>query len=465
MSAPTPGAPRLLWRYLWAWTLLALLTIWATLAGVAYYTGVHEAEEITDGQLVSTAELLLRQASPGAAPAAEATAIDTPQRHALATGYAPELRVVAWAAGRVVWDTHGMAAQLPATLVAGHQTVRLPMAGEAHDWRVFVANADAHGADGHRVAVLVDTRRHRALGRDIAEHIVRPALVLLPLVALLLAWAIRRGLRPLKRLSRAIGALDVDAGQTLPPAQPFRELATTVQAINGLVDRLQTQWRRERRFTSDVAHELRTPLAALVWQARLARDGHDPAERAQALQQVEQDALRAGRILTQLLDLARAQGPDALPDQAVDLCALARQVVTDHVPQAHAGDHDLALDAPDTPLWVAGRPAMLALALRNLVDNALRHTPPGTRVEVSVATGADGRVTLAVCDDGTSRPAATSPRTAGMGIGLTLVQRIADAHGVALEQGGGRAPLGTRYALVWPAASSAPTPPSTPSAG
>lgn len=458
MNGHGPTAPRLLWRHLWARTLLALLTIWVTLAGVAYYTGVHEAEEITDGQLVSTGELLLRQA---ASDPASTTAVDPTHRHALATGYSPELRVVAWRAGQVVWDTHGMAAQLPSSLVAGHQTVTFPMNSEPHDWRVFVANADARGADGHRVAVLVDTRRHRALGRDIAEHIVRPALVLLPLVALLLAWAIRRGLRPLDRLSQAIGALDVDAGQTLPPAQPFRELATTVQAINGLVDRLQAQWRRERRFTSDVAHELRTPLTALVWQAKLAREDSEPAVRNQALQQVEQDALRAGRILTQLLDLARAQGPDAVPDQAVDLCALARQVVTDHVPQAHGCDHDLALDAPDAPLWVAGRSAMLALALRNLVDNALRHTPPGTRVEVSVGTGADGRVTLAVSDDGTSRPTGSAPPAAGMGIGLTLVQRIADAHGVPLQQGGGTAPFGTRYALVWPTVAPPPAP-STP---
>ncbi|WP_101050249.1 ATP-binding protein [Macromonas nakdongensis] len=447
----TPGAPRLLWRHLWVRTLLALLAIWFTLAGVAYYTGVHEAEEITDGQLVSTAELLLRQST------ADTPADHPPEaapRHALATGYSPELRVVAWAHGHTVWDTHGMAAQLPDTLVNGHQTLTLP-AGDGHRrWRVFVADAD--GVGGHRVAVLIDTRRHGALGRDIAEHIVRPALVLLPLVALLLAWTIRRGLRPLNELSQAIGALDVDAGQTLPPEQPFRELSTTVQAINGLVERLQTQWRRERRFTSDVAHELRTPLAALVWQARLARADGEATVRDQALQQVEHDALRAGRILTQLLDLARAQGPDAAPDQVVDLCELARQVVTDHVPQAHERRHDLSLDAPDTPVWVAGRSAMLALALRNLVDNALRHTPPDTRVEVVVQPAADGSVTLAVRDDGASRRPDAHPPRPGMGIGLTLVQRIADAHGIPLRQDAGPPPFATRYALVWPATATPP---------
>ncbi len=449
---PTPRAdraPRQLWRYLWGWTLLALLGIWAALAAVSYYTGVHEAEEITDGQLVSTAELLLRQAGLGELDPMDQPA-HPPSRNPWASGYAPELRVVAWEAGTLAWDTHGMAERLPPTLVAGHHTRVLSLAGQVRTWRLFVADAAGPGHAPRRVAVMIDTHRHVALGRDIAEHIVRPALVLLPLVALLLAWAIRRGLRPLNELSRAIDTLDIDAGQTLPARQPFRELAGTVSALNALVERLQAQWLRERRFTSDVAHELRTPLAALVLQARLAREGETPGVRAAASRQVEHDALRAGRILSQLLDLARVQGLDAGAEQPVDLCALARQVTRDHVPLAHELGQELGLEAPALAVTVPGRAAMLELALRNLMDNALRHTPAGTQVEVRVGLAPDGTVALSVSDDGARHGPQDSARP-GMGVGLTLVQRIADAHGIQLRHDPGVAPFTTCYALVWPA--------------
>lgn len=457
MTPPTPRAnsttvPRRLWRHLWAWTLFALLLIWCTLAGVAYYTGVHEAKEITDGQLVSTAELLLRQAGLGELDPSD------PILHPLgrlpgADGYSPELRVVAWEDHELAWDSHGMAGRLPPTLVAGHHTLVLTMATQVRTWRVFVADAIGPGHLPRRVAVMIDTHRHAALGRDIAEHIVRPALVLLPLVAVLLAWAIRRGLRPLHALAHDIDQLDIDAGQTLPARQSFRELAGTVHAINALVERLQAQWLRERRFTSDVAHELRTPLTALVLQAQVARDHADADERTAALLRIEQDALRAGRILSQLLDLARAQGPDTDPTQTVDLCALARQVASDHVPLAHETGHELSLELPaGEAVTVAGRTAMLELALRNLVDNALRHTPAGTQVEVRVARDATGAVALSVSDDGGRAGGAPTPvARPGMGVGLTLVQRIADAHGMELQQGAGAPPWTTRYALVWAA--------------
>jgi two-component system sensor histidine kinase QseC len=275
--------------------------------------------------------------------------------------------------------------------------------------------------------------------------------VFLPLVALLLASAIRRGLLPLQRLSGKIAALDVDSGQTLVPQQPYRELGVTVQSINALVLRLQAQIERERRFAADVAHELRTPLTALVLQARLARHGA-AAEQAQALQAVEQGALRAGRILSQLLDLARAQSMTGDFSEPVDLCALALRVVSEHAALAHELGQDIALEAPEQALALPVQATLLELALRNLVDNALRHNPAGTYVEVRVARDAEGQVTLSVSDDGGDFSATHSadPDT-GLGIGLTLVERIAQSQGAQLVRDAGAAPFGKRFALVWPA--------------
>jgi two-component system sensor histidine kinase QseC len=451
MTPSNPAAPRLLWRYLWAWTLLTLLTLWLTLAAVAYYTGLHEADEITDGQLVSSAELLLR-AHARFAPASHA-ANPANERNTHATGYAPELRLVLWEHGQVLWDTHGVAPLLPPDLRPGHQTLTLG-SPPAQPWRVFVADAPAHHGTARRVAVMIEMGRRQAMGRDIAEHIVRPALVLLPLVALLLAWAIRRGLRPLERLSASIASLDVDTGQMLPARQPFRELSSTIHAINTLVQRLQSQLQRERRFTSDVAHELRTPLTAMLLQSRLARASSDPGSRSAALESVEHDALRAGRILGQLLDLARAQSLDGQATEPVDLCALAREVTAAHAPLAYELGQELACEAPADPLQVPGHRTMLELALRNLVDNALRHTPAGTLVEVSVARGAAGGATLTVSDNGArmgTPPGAPQAPSTGMGVGLTLVQRIAEAHGIAVDQTPGTPHSPHRFTLAWPA--------------
>ena len=458
--------PRSLWRYLWAWALGGVVALWLLLAGLAYSTGYHEAEEISDGLLVSAAQLLL--SLPLDAPLSEAlkmplTVSDAskpfaaPQAalpKALAqhppNAYAPEFHVLVWQDERLVWDSHGVHAQWPTRLALGHQTQGLTMQGVSQDWRVYVGES-TEGGSVRRVAVFMDPAGREALAADISEHILLPALVFLPLVALMLASAIRRGLLPLQRLSGKIAALDVDSGQTLVPQQPYRELGVTVQSINALVLRLQAQIGRERRFAADVAHELRTPLTALVLQARLARHG-PAAEQAQALQSVEQGALRAGRILSQLLDLARAQSMTGDQSEPVDLCALALRVVSEHAALAHELGQDIALEAPES-LALPGQATLLELALRNLVDNALRHNPAGTYVEVRVACDGAGQVTLSVSDDGGDFSAAcTSGSDTGLGIGLTLVERIAQSQGAQLVSDAGAAPFGKRFALVWPAA-------------
>ena len=465
--APGTPQPRSLWRYLWAWALGAVVALWVLLAALAYSTGYHEAEEISDGLLVSAAQLLLSQ--PLDAPLNEAlkaplSVPDASKPHAVPqlalpkalaqhspNAYVPDFHVLIWQDERLVWDSHGVYAQLPPRLALGHQTLGLTMQGISQDWRVYVG--ESTGASSvRRVAVFMDPARREALATDISEHILLPALVFLPMVALMLASAIRRGLLPLQRLSGKIAALDVDSGQILVPQQPYRELGVTVQSINALVLRLQAQIARERRFAADVAHELRTPLTALVLQARLARHGAGN-EQTQALQAVEQGALRAGRILSQLLDLARAQSLTPDVHESVDLCALALRVVSEHAALAHELGQDIALEAPEHALALPGQSTLLELALRNLVDNALRHNPAGTYVEVRVARGASGQVTLSVSDDGGDFHAARTPDSeTGLGIGLTLVERIAQSQRAQLVRDAGAAPFGKRFALVWPAA-------------
>lgn len=447
MSTRSPALPlvraqRELWRHLWNWTLGALLVVWLTLVAVAWYTGHHEAEEITDGQLMAVARLWMR-AAPHDEPA---THQDVGQDRVSA--YVQDVALIQWDDERLVTDTHGMAQGLglaaPPPLGFSVRPFQGPKGPS--QWRLYVAG---QRVDGHerRVAVLMDMAHRYDLGRDVALHVARPALLVLPLIALVLWWTIRRGLRPLEHLSREVAALDTAHGQRLDDRQRFREFSSTVTAINTLVDTLQTRAQREREFASDVAHELRTPLSAIALQARAAQTGSTPEQ----LQRLEQEALRAGRILAQLLDLARAQRnagdsapvPTALGEVAADLIAA-------HAQQAHDSGHELSLLQPETPVTVRVNPMLLELALRNLIANALRHTPPGTQVTVEVWR--DARACgVSVGDDGqrAGAPAVDTTATHGLGLGLRLVERMAGEMGGQLVRSTGQPPMTTCFTLRW----------------
>lgn len=438
--------PRLptLWRYLWSWVVGALLVVWTTLLLVAWYTGHHEAQEITDGQLEAVARLWL-SVEPD-----KTLSIPEPIASSRTRAYVQDVAVLHWVDGELFTDTHNLADSLGLAEPPAHgftNRVQTTGSGEVR-WRVYAAaGQDEHAAD--HVAVLMDMDHRVDLGRDMALKLARPALLVLPLVALLLWWAIRRGLRPLDHLSRDVAALDGLGGQRLDTAHRFHEFSSTVHAINTLVDSLKTQARREREFASDVAHELRTPLAAMSLQASAAR--HDPSP--ERLAQLEASALRAGHILSQLLELARAQrdgsGREAWKD--VVLGEVAAGLIASHAQEGFESRHELSLEEADTPVVLHTQPMLMELALRNLIENALRHTPAGTQVVVAVwQTVAEAGVS--VSDDGQRANASSSTQArspSGLGLGLRLVERIAEQLGATLQRDTGEAPMTTRFALRW----------------
>ena len=441
------AAPLLLRRYLLRWALGTLLVVWLLLVALAWSTAFHEARKFSDGQLVAIARLWLTAAPSSAISPTPSRAIeDAP---VLAHEYLQDVAVLAWDEGSLVTDTHSMAEGLSAASlpVQGFATVDIMAAGVVRPWRAYAVQSN-QGV--RRVLVLMDMKQRHELGNDIAEHVAQPAILVLPLVALLLWWAIRRGLRPLDHLSRDVAALDGLGGQRLDTAHRFHEFSSTVHAINTLVDSLQEQARRERAFASDVAHELRTPLAAMSLQANAVQ--HDPSP--VRLAQLEANALRAGNILSQLLELARAQrggtGHEAWRELA--LGEVAAGLIASQAQEAFERGHELSLEQPDRPVVLHAQPMLLELALRNLIENALRHTPAGTQVVVAVwQTGLDAGVS--VSDDG-QRANAPAPAPAhsasGLGLGLRLVDRIAEQLGATLQRDTGEAPMTTRFTLRWP---------------
>jgi two-component system sensor histidine kinase QseC len=452
-----PSRQPTLWRYLWGWVIGALVVVWSTMFAVAWYTGHHEAGEVADGQLVSVARLWLASAPQRLRPAPEPIAPDRVK------AYVQDMAVLHWVGGRLRSDTHGLAAGLGLTSALPapglSDTTLQTQAGPA-PWRMYVAVREgAHGEE--RVAVLMDMAHRIDLGQDMALHLARPAMLVLPLVALLLWWALRTGLRPLDRLSLEVAALDSLAGQRLDERHRFREFSSIVRAINTLVDSLKTRARREREFASDVAHELRTPLTAIALQARAARDDAS----VERLEGLERESLRAGHILAQLLDLARAQQSDSNANGAgaggpaqVALGDLAARLISDHAQLAYDRRQELSLVQPQAPVSVDGPPMLVELALRNLIENALRHTRAGTQVAVTVWREADA-VGVSVSDDGQRRDAQPglaagalpSSDTTGLGLGLRLVERIAQQLGAQLLRDEAEAPMTTRFTLRWPA--------------
>lgn len=418
-------------RRLLAWALGALTLVWATFIVVGYITGEHEADELTDGHLASVSSLLLPLAPVGLAPeVTPPSALVDPSLKA--HDYQRSLTVVVWdAQGRLLWRTGD--APTPA-FDAQEGFATLQLGSPPQPWRAF---SRLHPTHGHKVTVMLSQAERDALAADIAEQVIEPGLWLLPAVALVLGLAIHRGLRPLRKLAQEVHALDPQQPHKVRSPGQHQELLATVEAVNRLVDRYHAALTRERALANEIAHELRTPLASLALHARTVQEAPAGPGQREAVQRLEQDALRAGEVLAHLLALARTSRAE-LDEiaQPLDLDGLARRVVSEYAPDAHAGGRELGLASPG-PFLLAGHPVLLELALRNLVQNALAHTPPGTQVEVELDPAAR---CLQVSDDG-PRHAGTAPVPEGsgrlqplrLGLGHRVVEKVAALHGARFD--------------------------------
>lgn len=420
--------PASLNRHLLSWALGALVLVWGVFIVVGWRTGTHEADELTDGHLASVSALLLPLAPGGIEPDALPPRTDGELR---AHDYQRSLTVVVWDAQGRVLSHAGDAPVPPFTLPDGFATVQL--GSPARSWRTFSRWDPPHAV---KLTVMLLAQERDELAAHIAEHVVVPGLWLLPAVALVLVLAIHRGLRPLRRLAEEVHALDAHNGQKVKAPARFRELDVAVDAINVLVDRYHVVLTRERALVNEFAHELRTPLASIALQARSAQDAPAGSAQQAALTRLGEEALRAGEVLAHLLALARASRAD-LEDaaQMLDLEDVARRVVADFAPHAHASGRELELSSPG-PFPLSGHAVLLELALRNLVQNSLAHTPPGTRVEVELDPAAH---VLQVSDDGQGRsgePPAAGPHALQplrLGLGHRVVEKVAALHGATFE--------------------------------
>ncbi len=286
-----------------------------------------------------------------------------------------------------------------------------------------------------------------SLARETASTLVPPALLLVAVIAVLLTLALRRGLVPLSSAASEVTARSVEALHPISIADHPPELRLLIGAINGLMARLGSALALQRDFVADAAHELRTPITALSLQLQLLERAADAQHRRAALEELRAGVDRAHRLVEQLLQLSRL-GPEApaLLSEPVNLAELVRATVARFSARADNLGIDLGA-AVQTPVCVAGDARQLGLLLDNLVENALRYTPRGGRVDVA-AQLEEQRPALLVSDSGPGIPLAERERvfdrfyrsagvgaTTGSGLGLAIVKAVALRHGADVVLG------------------------------
>jgi two-component system OmpR family sensor kinase len=336
--------------------------------------------------------------------------------------------------GKLIYSSH-VDYPLPLPARAGLSTV----AWDEVEFRVFVMSR------GGRTVQVAQSLEVRELAlRGITLRLLAPLVLLVPLLAAATWMTVARALRPLSALREEVVQRNPASLTPIALGHAPDEVKPLVGSLNDLLLRLADALDSQRRFTADAAHELRTPLTAVKLQFQLLERSHTPEERAEALANLRSGIERAIRLVQQLLTLARLEpGTQPLPLRAVSLDLLARETLAEFTPIAK--DKSIALRRGQMDeVTIQGDPEQLRTLLNNLVDNAVRYTPAGGRVEVRVVREASGAA-IEVADSGPGIAPAERPRVfdrfyraagteeTGSGLGLSIVQRIAQAHGASID--------------------------------
>ena len=430
-------------------TLLLLLAVLVTALAqgvITWRAARAEIESVFDAQMERIA---LSLTGGLASSVLEGSVIDGPPG-------TQELIIQVWRADGIMLYRSPSARLLPPQAVIGFSDVQA--AGEPY--RVYTLETATQVI---QVAQAVSARRRMA--GQLALRAVLPVALLAPVLMLIVGWVVGRALAPVQQLRRQLAARRADELAPLPVAGLPAEVAPLVAEMNGLLARLEAAWQQLSDFTADAAHELRSPLAALRLQVQGLQRADTDEARQTATERLLAGVDRATRLVEQLLALARHDGNGAASATApVDLAALARRALYDAATEAQA--RAIELRGPDaaTPVMIQGQADALAVLLRNLIDNALRHTPAGGVVQVSAQRGASGGAELAVEDSGPGIAPEDRQRVLdrfyrvpgapghGSGLGLAIVQAVARRHGARVEVGESADLGGARVGVVWPVA-------------
>jgi two-component system OmpR family sensor kinase len=427
---------------------VAILVV-AAAAGAFSFAGSYEdAQEAQDDVLRQVAALLKRH------PEISGEVSSVERRDADSRLFVQRLATPGSA------DSAAALLPLPGSLPDGLQTLALPRAS----YRVMVVSAPT----GERIAVAQETEARDELARNSAARAVLPLLILVPILLLVVADIVRKLLRPVAQLSAEIEARGDEELHALPEQGLPLEIRPFVVAINRLLGRVRLVLDGQRRFVADAAHELRSPLTALSLQAERLENDELAAPARGHLNTLRRGIERSRALLEQLLALARVQsGEPAAPARSAARRVM-RDVLEELLPLAEAKRLDIGIVGSDDA-GVAASEAELGILLKNLVENAIRYTPAGGRVDLAVQRGTDTAV-LVVEDSGPGIAAHERSRVldpfyrvlgneeSGSGLGLAIVKAVADRLGavIRLEDASPLPPHGLRVTVELPLAQGPP---------
>ncbi|QET04536.1 two-component sensor histidine kinase [Cupriavidus pauculus] len=425
--------------------LFAAALAWTLTSAIIYVSAREEINELYDTDMVRMAQQMqavlpivdIARLPRPAPPSSEPEPGDEDLGDLGSAGLG-ELAIAAWRPGGEPLHIDPDGDRLPrAPHIKGFTEATI----DGVQWRLYYLN---DSAVGWRVCVGQVLAEREELIFAYLEAQVLPWILGLPLLTLLLVWAVRRALRPVYTLTTQLGTRAPDDPTPLEVASVPGELVPLVTAMNQLLSRVSALLDHERRLTADAAHELRTPLAALKAQWEVASRSQDDAERTRAGAMVEAGIDRLSRLVNQLLTLSRLEEHVApRHPEAADWPEIANHALSDCLPLSASRDVDVELvwpAEPEVPLPVTGEPALLGTMLRNLLDNALRYSPPHTLVTV---TFLPDRIEVADCGPGV--PAEILPRLGdrffreagrrehGTGLGISIARRVAALHGLRID--------------------------------
>ncbi len=430
--------------------LVAIAAVLLPLAGLTYLFTMSEVDELFDARLAENAKTLAAL-DVGAADVATGFVSSVASKRASGVAghpYESQIGFQVWQADgqlRVTSDNFRSLSLAPdATL--GYADARV----DGRRWRLFTWRP----GDGRtlRTGERYDSRRE--IARALAAEASVPLLIAFPLLALLVGIAVHRGLQPLRTLTAVLSERPVEATEPVPIDGSARELQPVVQSLNGLLERLAKALADERAFTTNAAHELRTPLAGALIHLENASQIEEPLQARAAMAQAHESLDRLRRLVAQLLDLARWDCAGAPPMSAVDL----RHCINEELAEAGMGlaDRNIELIWPASrePVWIMGWAPGVRTLVRNLLDNAIRHSPPEGRIGLHLLPDSDG-VLFSIEDQGPGIPEHERTNVLrrfrrgpfdgpGAGVGLALVARIAEVHRATLLLREGRAGWGLR---------------------
>lgn len=412
-------------------TLSLAILIVAIVAGIfAFVSAFDEAHEMQDDTLRQVAVLFDRQHMTLKYPQGKTITGDDEESR-LTIQYLADGSQASGA------DDDATPLPFPTTLADGLST--LNVGGEA--FRVLVRTT----ARGERIAVAQETGARDKDARESAWRSLLPFLVLFPVLLLVVGDLVRKLFRPIAALSREI---DQRAEQELHPIDENHlptEIRPFVVAINRLLARVASAMETQRRFVADAAHELRSPLTALSLQAeRLAAADMSPVAH-ERLVPLRRGIERGRNLIDQLLTLAKAHSDSGAPTSSVSVHAVYRQVLEDLLPLAEIKHLDIGVESTQDVQVLINETDLLTL-VKNLVDNAIRYTPPGGRIDLSV-TLEHGAALLQIKDSGPGIALEERERVfdpfyrslgtdeAGSGLGLSIVKAIADRNGARISLG------------------------------